>query len=56
MKNEEIIHAVKEKKSILHTIKERKSNWIALELPSTTHYSRKDKRIAISDGKKRKTT
>jgi hypothetical protein len=29
VKNEEILHAVKEKRNFLHTIKERKSNWIA---------------------------
>jgi hypothetical protein len=56
VKNEEILHGVrKKKKNILHTIKERKSNWIEWKLSSKTRYSRKDKRMVRSDGKKRKT-
>jgi hypothetical protein len=28
VKNEEVLHRVKEEKNILHTIKQRKANWI----------------------------
>jgi hypothetical protein len=33
MRNEEVLHRVKEERKILHTIKRRKVNWIGHILP-----------------------
>ena len=36
MKNEEVLHRVKEERNILATIQRRKANWIGYILPSET--------------------
>jgi hypothetical protein len=60
VRNEEVLHRVKEERNIVHTIKRRKANWIG-------HIWRRNcllkhvtegtvKRTYKSDGKKRKKT
>ena len=56
VRNEEVLHRIKDEWNILQTTKRKKANWIGRILLSKTCYGRKDRGTDRSDGRTRKKT